>query len=185
MFISEGEIKALVDDYGQPQKARFRVDTGLEEFNMIRASQKHGRKHDFTLYIVKESRVVVIAKHFYPVDLYRAPSGGVHPGESVRDGISREVLEETGCTVAIERFLLRSSVSFVCGDRIIDWVSYVLQAEYTSGDFKFTDHREIREVRLAAIGEFDKYSEIMRASSSGGLHYRADLHDRVKNLLVI
>jgi len=185
MFVPESEIEALAKDYGEPREATFRVDTGPEEYDMIRASQKHGRKHDFTLYILKESRLVVIAKHFYPVGLYRAPSGGVHPRESVRDGINREVLEETGCTVAIQRFLLRSSVSFVCGDRIIDWVSFVLQAKYTSGDFNFTDHREIREVRLAAIAEFDKYSEIMRTSSVAGLHYRADLHDAVKDLLVI
>jgi 8-oxo-dGTP pyrophosphatase MutT (NUDIX family) len=185
MFIPQSEIDSLVKDFGRPHEVEFSFNTPQIEFDGIRASQKHGRQHDFTLYIVKDARLIVIAKHFYPPGLYRAPSGGVHPGESVRDGINREAYEETGCTISLSRFLLKSNVSFVCGDDRIDWVSYVLQAAYTSGEFVFTDHEEIREVHLATVEEFDEYSKIMRASPVAGLHYRADLHETVAKLLSV
>ena len=126
----------------------------------------------------------------YPPGLYRAPSGGLHPGESYLDGINRELAEEIGCTVELERFLLRTAVSFVrmndgaaTDDGVIEWRSLVFSARYVEGDFRFTDHREIREVRLARLDEFEEFSRIMRATDIGGLHYRAALHDTVKRLL--
>ena len=56
-------------------------------------------------------------------------------------------------------------------------------ARYLSGDFQFTDHQEIREVRLATLDEFEDFSQIMRVTNIGGLHYRAALHDSVRKLL--
>ena len=55
--------------------------------------------------------------------------------------------------------------------------------DYVRGDFQWTDHEEIREVQLVRLEEFDKFGAMMRASDIGGLHYRADLHERVKELV--
>jgi len=189
MFVSEDMIGDMAARYGRPERARFRFDLPVDQFERIRASQKNGRNHDVTVYIRKGDCFVVIAKHMYPPDLYRAPSGGLRPGESFPAGISRELAEETGCVVELERFLLRTAVAFVaygsdCGSEgVIDWRSFVFSAGYRSGDFRFTDHREIREVRLAALNEFEDFSRIMRATGIAGLHYRAALHDTVKKML--
>jgi len=198
MYVTEDMITAMAEHYGQPSTADFAFAVAPEEYRRIRDSQKNGRRHDFTVYAIKGGRVIVIAKPFYPPGLYRAPSGGAGPGEGLSEGIAREMWEETGCRVDLERFLLRTHVRFVLGDRggplaasdgsdgsAIDWYSHVFQARYATGEFLFTDRREIREVRLAAPEEFAAFSKIMRRTEIGGLHYRAALHEAVADLLVL
>ncbi|MDH4155839.1 MAG: NUDIX hydrolase [candidate division Zixibacteria bacterium] len=187
MYVTRSVIEQAIEQYGQPRTAEFVIVVDKREFNFIRASQKDGRRHDTTFYIVKDGRIVVNAKHNYRPGMYRAPSGGLAPGETIEEGLKREAMEETGCEVTIERFLLKTDVKFVCksddAEKEIEWHSYVFQAAYTAGDFDFTDKREIREVRLATLEEFEDFSKIMRKSNIGGLHYRAALHDAVKGLL--
>ncbi|MFQ6007461.1 MAG: NUDIX hydrolase [Candidatus Zixiibacteriota bacterium] len=176
-------LKQLTAPYGTPAKTQFVIPVDAAQFERIKSSQKEGRKHDFTLYIIKDDKIVVIAKHFYPPGLYRPPSGGLRPGEDIHGGIKREAFEETGCKIELERFLLHSEVKFTNRLGVIEWDTFVFQARYLEGDFKFTDHREIREVRLASLDELEKFSSIMRQSTNGGWHYRAILHEAVRGLL--
>jgi 8-oxo-dGTP pyrophosphatase MutT (NUDIX family) len=183
MYVTKDILEELAALYGTPCQAQFAIPVDAAQFERIRSSQKDGRKHDFTLYIIKDDKIVVIAKHFYPPGLYRAPSGGLRPGEDIYGGIKREAFEETGCEIELERFLLHSEVRFTNNIGVIEWDSFVLQAKYLHGEFKFTDHREIREVRLVSWDEFETFSIIMRQSRNGGWHYRAALHDAVRGLL--
>jgi len=184
MYVTNEMIEQMEELYGVPVKASFTFDVTEREFKRIRSSQKHGRNHDVTMYIRKDDRLVVIAKHAYPPGLYRAPSGGLKPGEDFHDGIYRETAEETGCEIGLDRFLLRTSASFAYNNDSIDWRSFVFTADYLRGDFQFTDHREIREVRLARLDEFDTFARIMQRMDIGGLHYRAALHEVVRELMV-
>jgi 8-oxo-dGTP pyrophosphatase MutT (NUDIX family) len=187
MYVTPQMLQDVYARYGAPVRQSFSFPVDREEYHRIKSSQKDGRKHDVTFYIIKDHKVVVIAKHFYQPGMYRAPSGGLRPGESFESGIKREAWEETGCHIRIVKFLLETEVTFVWtnGDRRrqIEWTSYVFQADYEGGDFLFTDKREIREVRLAGLDEFEQFSRIMRQTNIGGLHYRASLHDAVKKLL--
>ena len=183
MYVSDDMVRGMIERYGEPETASFRFAVDKREYGVIIGSQKHGRNHDVTVYAFKGDEVIVIAKPFYPQGLFRAPSGGLVPGESFEDGIAREMHEETGCEIALEHFLLRTAVTFTFGDKEIDWQSFVFQARYTEGDFRFTDHREIREARVAGLAEFQRFSRIMRQSDVGGLHYRAALHEAVLPLL--
>ena len=97
--------------------------------------------------------------------------------------INREIAEEVGCEIQLDRFILRTSVTFTHGSDTIDWRSFVFTADYVRGNFKFTDHDEISEVHLATWEEFDKFGRIMRSSTLGGLHYRAALHETVTRLV--
>jgi len=189
MFVTEDMIGEMAARFGQPERAEFRFTLPRDQFERIRSSQKNGRDHDVTVYLRKGNRYVVIAKPMYPPGLFRAPSGGLKPGERFTDGIARELAEETGCVATLRRFLLRTDVAFAlngtdsASDDVIDWRSFVFSADYRSGDFRYTDHREISDVRLAELGEFEEFSRIMRATNIAGLHYRAALHDTVKKLL--
>ena len=183
MFVSDEMIDELEVRFGHPEHASFSFETTQKEFDFIRSTQKNGRKHDITLYIFKDDRIIVIAKPFYPPGLFRAPSGGLNPGESFDDGVAREVLEETGCEIDVRHYLLKTDVSFCCNGNVIEWNSHVFQATYKSGDFAFTDHREIREVGFATLDDFKEYSRIMKESDITGLHYRAALHEAVLPLL--
>ncbi len=183
MYVTTKMLDEIVTRFGNPQHVSFEFTVSEHEFKRIKSSQKHGRKHDITMYILKDNKVVVIAKPFYPPGLYRAPSGGLQPGESFTDGALREAREETGCEIMLQRFLLQSDVRFISEIGVIAWTSFVMQAVYQSGEFQFTDHDEIREVRLAGLQEFDTFGKIMRASDIRGLHYRAALHEAVAPLL--
>lgn len=188
MFIKDSTIQQLINKFGQPEQASFRFPVSQQEYNRIKSSQKNGRAHDVTLYIIKEGKVVVIAKPFYPQGMFRAPSGGINPGEDFIEGAKREAREETGCEIEFKKFLLISRVDFYLEDnpeKKIEWVSYVFQADYVSGDFDFSDKHEIREVKLADLSEFETFSKMKRALKIGGLQYRAALHDKVKDLLII
>ena len=180
MFVTEKMIGEMATHYGSPSTPTFDIPTPPDEIAFIRSTQKAGRNHDVTIYAIKDEKVVVISKHFYPPDLYRAPSGGLDPGESFEDGIAREMSEEIGCVIELDRFLLRTSVNFVDPDNstnCVRWRSLVFLARVVSGDFKFTDTHEIKEVRLADWSEFELFSRIMLASDRAGLHYRAQLHE--------
>ncbi len=183
MYVTNDMIDEIVSKYGKPNEATFRYDVSEKEHDLIKSSQKHGRNHDVTLYIRKDDKIAVIAKPFYPNGLYRAPSGGIHPGETFMDGLNREVGEEVGIKIAVDKFILRIAVTFVHEERIIEWRSFIFTADYISGDFSYTDKEEISEVRLAGWDEFKTFSKIMRRSDIGGLHYRAALHDKVAELI--
>jgi 8-oxo-dGTP pyrophosphatase MutT (NUDIX family) len=188
MFVSEEMVREMECRFGVPTSRDFILPATTAELQRIRSSQKDGRDHDVTLYIEKDSKLIVIAKHAYPPGLFRAPSGGIHPGESILEGIHREAHEETGCEIEVVRFILRTSVEFRPieadrGDATVDWRSFVFLAEYLSGDFAYTDHHEISAVRLADWSEFEAFGRIMRQSDSAGLHYRAKLHEAVCDAL--
>ncbi len=183
MYVTKKMVEEMISRYGKPEEVSFEFATPDEEFRFIKSTQKYERAHDATVYAIKDGEIIVIAKHFYPPGLYRAPSGGLQPDESFHDGIAREITEETGTSIEIEHFLLQSQVTFTNDLGTIPWTSYVFQARYISGDFDFTDVREIREVRTARLEEFMTFGTIMRKSDRGGLHYRAALHEAVEPLL--
>ncbi len=197
MYVTDSLIHQMESDFGRPIECGFTVPCTWEEIERIRSSQKHGRNHDVTLYIRKQEKLIVIAKHPYPPGLFRAPSGGLEPGEPFRTGIDREMAEEIGCEIKLTRFLLKTAVDFTHKESNSEadsgrterrpigvfWRSFVFLADYVRGDFAFTDHDEIREVRLAEWSEFASFGATMRQTDSGGLHYRADLHEKVAEVI--
>jgi ADP-ribose pyrophosphatase YjhB (NUDIX family) len=183
MFVTDAMIAEMARRFGRPAQREFEFESTPKEMARIRASQKDGRNHDVTAYIRKGDRLIVIAKHIYPPGLFRSPSGGLYPGESFEAGLAREVAEETGCVVTIDRFLLTTSVQFRHGDESICWRSFVFMTDYESGDLVFTDDYEIREVDVVAWSAFERFGEVMRQSDMAGLHYRAALHETIVGLL--
>jgi 8-oxo-dGTP pyrophosphatase MutT (NUDIX family) len=160
---------------------------GEAEFARLKSSQKHGRKHDITMFIRRAGKIVVIAKHFYPPGLYRAPSGGIVPGEDFVEGAMREAGEETGCEIELVRYLMRIGVIFWNENSDeVGWVSHVFSADSNGGELRQRDTAEIREVRLAGLDDFDRYNKFMLHSELGGFHYRAFLQDEVlKNFNIL
>lgn len=182
-YVTEEMIAGMAARFGAPYERSFHFDVTAKEVARIKSSQKDGRDHDVTLYVSHADRLLVMAKHIYPPGLYRAPSGGLKPGESFEHGIAREIAEELGCVIALDRFLLRTAVRFQHDNNWVDWRSFVFLAHYVEGDFNYTDHHEIREVAQVPWSDFAKFGRMMRATDLGGLHYRASLHETVVELL--
>src|SRR6185503_4667810 len=159
MYITAETIGDLEKKYGNPQELSFAYAMTQSEFEVVLASQKHGRAHDVTLFIFDhddhsvrsnpddEVRVVVIRKPMYPPGAYRAPSGGVSPGELFEHGALREAYEETGLAVSLEKYIIRARVCFSSGGRSIDWTSHVFTSSSAGGKLDPIDTHEIAEAR--------------------------------------
>src|SRR5436853_1910401 len=133
MYITAEIIGELEQRYGVPDEVTWQFEMLPREFDMVRRSQKRDRAHDVTLFIIEGEQIVVIKKPFYPPGVYRAPSGGVAPGEAFEIGALREAYEETGLAVVLERYIVRALVKFTCACERIDWVSHVFSAHPTGG----------------------------------------------------
>lgn len=185
MYITPEVVRELEEKYGTPSEVVLSYEMTPREFDMVRGSQKFGRAHDVTLFIIKDGRIVVIKKPMYPPGAYRAPSGGITPGERFEDGAIREGYEETGLHVALEKYILRTLVKFTCRDDAINWTSHVFAARPTGGILQPIDTHEIVEARLATVDELmGGVRDTLLASGSTGLAYRAELNDIVLAKLI-
>lgn len=190
MYITAEIIREVEEKYGTPEELQFAYEMTQPEFEFVRASQKHGRAHDVTLFILdrhhdNDPRVVVIRKPMYPPGAYRAPSGGVSPGEPFEQGALREAHEETGLIVSLEKYIIRARVRFSNGDRLIDWTSHVFTTSYPGGKLDPIDTHEIAEARFVTVAEMmGSIRDALLASGSTGLRYRSELADAVVRRLV-
>lgn len=188
MFLPAAEVATCEARYGTPRTVAIEAPMTPGEMDRLVASQRHGRAHDITLFILEphESgrRVVVIRKPQFPPGCWRPPSGGVHPGESMEAGALREAREETGLAVALTRYLVRVEARFVEASgrpgapRAVAWTSHVFGAGPLGGILAPIDTGEIAEARWATLEELaGPIRAALLASGSGGLRYRARLHD--------
>jgi 8-oxo-dGTP pyrophosphatase MutT (NUDIX family) len=184
MFLKAEEILRMERLYGTPDEERIAVEMGEREWALLRRTQTRGRAHDVTLYVLQGDSLAVIAKHSYPAGVYRAPSGGVMPEESMEEGIAREVSEELGITVSLQRYLLREMVDFLHGGETVLWTTHVFTARPLTTELAPTDHKEIREARWASLQEVSgPIAAALAVSPSAGLRYRGYLHRRVMETL--
>ena len=185
MYVTAEMIRDVERRFGSPREVALAYEMSRGEFDMVRRSQKHGRAHDVTIFIIEGERIVVIKKPMYPTGAYRAPSGGIAPGERFDDGAIREAHEETGLEIALEKYVLRARVKFTCEGDVIDWTSHVLTAHEIGGVLQPIDTHEIIEARFATITELmGVIRDALVRSGSTGLKYRAELNDIVIAILI-
>jgi len=183
MYILPENLHEFENTYGSPEELYTAFEMNSSEFKRLIASQKHGRSHDITIFIRKNGKWIVNSKPWYPKGLYRIPSGGIRPDESIEDGTLREVYEETGCKVKLVKYFLRIYVRFFNGNQSVDWISHLVLAEWISGDLRPVDTQEIKEACLADRSEFDGFAAIMLKLDVGGLHYREFLQRQAFKIL--
>jgi len=167
--------------YGTPRELVMTFSMNPKEFQMLKNSMRDGRNSDVTMFIFKGDKIIVIAKPFYPEGLYRAPSGGIKPGENLELTAKREAYEETGTEIELEKYILRIRVSFVCDREKTEWTSHVFAARYISGELKPIDTHEIKETALMSLEELSSLKPILLKQNSGGLKYRAALTEAAIN----
>lgn len=151
---------------------------------VISSTRGQRRLHDVTLFIFNpEGQLALIRKHGYPPGAWRAPGGGIAPGEEFAAGAAREALEETGLQVSLDRYLLRVQVTFTCGDQGQPWTTHVVIAR-AGGQPATRDPREIESVTWGSLAELcGPIALAMLESGSGLFTYRVGLHREVARLL--
>ncbi|HHY60276.1 MAG TPA: NUDIX hydrolase [Clostridia bacterium] len=185
MYLPVEAIRDLETKFGAPREMVMEHPITVPEMAMLKASQKNGRAHDFTFFIInRDNQVAVIQKHIHPPGFYRAPSGGINPGEDILQGMYREAYEETGLKIQIEKYILRIKVTFTCEDIAVPWVSHVFTATPLSQTLAPIDTKEIREVKWVTWAELQgPIRENLKNSPSQLFHYRVALTDAVVRLL--
>ena len=155
----------------------FEADFQDFECELVKKSAAKGRQHDVTCFIPKDGGYVTIQKHDYAdTGIFRAPSGGARPDESIEEAAIREMKEETGYDVQLNRFVLDLELDVQCRSRSIIWRSLVFVADIVGGEMKPIDIREIYDVRVSSREELlGPIMEKMERSGWGGFEYRAFL----------
>lgn len=182
MYVGEEIVREAERRWGAPGEVGFRVPATDAEIDFIRSTMKHGRAHDVTLLIRDGDLLAVIAKPPYPPGVFRPPSGGLEPGESMEEGILREGREETGLDLVVVRYLLRARVRFEARAPVesIDWVSHVFDTRPVGGRLEPMDRHEVREAAWVTREQLlGPIRERLRSWSPAGIQYRWRLHDAI------
>lgn len=173
--------------YGRPLLAEIRWAATPLEATLLRRARSHGRQHDITLFIQRGTDFAVIRKPSYPRHIYRAPSGGVEPDETLEAGALREAYEETGLIIVLRVYLFRAHVVFLPkGERgeTIPWTTHVFLAEWLEGEPHPVDTKEIAEARWASREELTTtLQEALDTASTAGLRYRGWLQRQALSIL--
>ena len=179
MYIQKDQIQKIEKRFGKPKEKEMEFAMDQREFQNLLDSMRDGRDSDITLVILKDKNVVVIAKPWYPEGLYRLPSGGWKPDESFEQCAQREGYEETGTRFQLQKYILRTKVTFTHQGKRVTWTSHVFTAKYLSGELKPIDTREIREVNLLTLNELSSLKQKLLERDSGGLAYRSALTEAI------
>jgi 8-oxo-dGTP pyrophosphatase MutT (NUDIX family) len=156
---------------------------------VVSSTRGQTRLHDVTVFLFNQAgQLALIKKHSYPPGAWRAPGGGIHPGETFCDGARREALEETGLHVRLTRYLLRVHVTFTCGGQVQPWVTHVVTGELedeAEGQTLATgDPREIAGVSWGTLEDLcGPIADVMLGTGTGLFRYRVALHREVARLL--
>ncbi|GAB4244967.1 MAG: hypothetical protein Kow00129_04710 [Thermoleophilia bacterium] len=111
-MLTRGLVAQAEAEFGTPREISLEAELSERELGVIGPSLRRLRTHDVTLFILDEDRIAVIRKPMFPPGVFRAPSGGVGPGETIEEGARREAFEETGLEVVLQRYLLRVRATF-------------------------------------------------------------------------
>ncbi|TMD58755.1 MAG: NUDIX hydrolase [Chloroflexi bacterium] len=153
MYVTEELLAAAARRWGEPRRLELEFAITPRERGVIHSTSQPDRAHDVTFFIEHDGRFAVIAKPFFPPGVWRAPSGGLLPGEDIETGAKREALEETGLEIELRHYLLRIEARFTLDGEIEPWRTQVFLTRAASGDLAPRDTREIRAARWATREE--------------------------------
>jgi 8-oxo-dGTP pyrophosphatase MutT (NUDIX family) len=188
----EAQITELATRYGIPK----RVVADLEgwPFDPLNRSDRYGE----VCMIIRRpnGHLLTAIKTYYPPNCYRLLTGGVSHGEQIVDALLREVDEETGLDVVVQRFLAvieyrlarpdAPDLTFATFAFLLDEVGGVLEVRDLNE--RHADFREVAPAALPALAAVLEHAptgydrEISGSWHDWG-HFRAVVHRVVHPLL--
>ena len=117
----------------------------------------------------KENRILMVKQHHDEKDIWMVPGGGIEEGESSMAAAVREMKEETGLDVEIDRLIWHTEEVSARGQRFVNFfMGRIKGGELTLGaDPEFdNEHQVLREVRFMSREEIEQvehlYPEYLR-----------------------
>lgn len=185
-MIHAEEVEKLAATYGTPWRQAFRIQA--DEYIYSYRWRKDSDRRAEVVFAIQDggSGVWVHAKPHYPANIFRLPSGGVHWYEAIEDALLREVDEETGLAVSIERFLALVEYHFYRGDSTAMFVSYVFHLRSSGGTPLIQESEPISEFQAVPPSQLAQLAADLRnlnGDRSGWGQWRALAHDVVHEYL--
>ena len=117
----------------------------------------------------KENRILMVKQHHDEKDIWMVPGGGIEEGDSSMAAAVREMKEETGLDVEIDRLIWHTEEVSARGQRFVNFfMGRIKGGELTLGaDPEFdNEHQVLREVRFMSRKEIEQvehlYPEYLR-----------------------
>ena len=148
--IIDREVAALALEYGMPVRRKFSLPADASA-RTWRFGGGGDRRAEVVFAIQDPGGGIWLhTKRQYPRNLYRLPSGGVNWHERVHDALFREVREETGLAVQVERFAGLLEYAFHDKGQAAEFASYVFLLRSQGGRPAPCDDEEIAGFRLVS-----------------------------------
>lgn len=186
VLVDQAEVNELERRFGPGRRWHFVVEMGEANFRYWwgKIVRKANRRGEVVFAIRRpDGDVLVHTKSIYPFDVYRLPSGGIFPGESVIDGLSREVREETGLTLDADRYLGLITYEFRYRGISLYFVSYVFLLRADDSTPRPEDEGEaISDMRYVPAATIGTVAGDLRQLPEGWAdwgEFRAPAHDMV------
>lgn len=181
MELSSDLLHAAEERFGRPLEASLSQELLSWEMDLIERVCGDTRFHDLTSFILHRGSLALVHKPSEPEGAYWAPAGGLAQGEQMEAGVRREVHEETGLVVEVERYLLRVNASFSCGERSRPWTSHVFlsrPAEPLTGHPALVplDTKEVQSAAWVTVERFVRETlPLLAGTGWGRFRYRLGL----------
>lgn len=180
------EVSDLSARYGKPAYRSHNIQA--DEYIYSYRWRKDTDRRAEVVFAIQDSErgIWVHAKPHYPAHIFRLPSGGVHWDEGIEAALLREVAEETGLSVCIQRFLGLVEYRFYRGDSTVQFASYVFHLISAGGLPVIQAGEQISEFRIMAPQQLSQLANDLRnlgGNRRGWGEWRALAHDLVYEFL--
>ena len=143
-------------------RSLFEIDTKDYDINVTTVSRPSARG-----IIIKDGKLAMI--HSIKYDYYKFPGGGIEKNEQKESALIREVLEETGLDVEIDRLIWHTEEVSDRGQRFVNFFMGRIKGGMLElgEDPEFDEeHQVLREVKFMSREEIEKveylYPEYLR-----------------------
>jgi 8-oxo-dGTP pyrophosphatase MutT (NUDIX family) len=185
-MICKTEVEQLAARYGSPVHRSYSLEA--DDYIYTYRWRKDSDRRAEVVFAIEDvtGKIWVHAKPHYPPHIFRLPSGGIHWQESVEEALLREVGEETGLPVHIERFLGIIQYDFTHGDSSVQFASYVFHLCSEGGQPVIHESEEISEFQAVLPSHLSQIADDLRSlmgDRRGWGQWRALAHDVVYEYL--
>jgi ADP-ribose pyrophosphatase YjhB (NUDIX family) len=185
-LISPQEIEELAKRYGPVERRGFSLERSGERCEHWRRVLAD-RRGEVIFVVERPGGLILHTKDTYPPGTYRLPSGGVGWGETVLSALYREVREEMGLEIEVERFLGLLEYNIRCGEETLPFVSYVFLVKGGDGELVPQDEEEhITSFRQVPAAKLAEVADSLRAIGEDWRdwgEFRALAHDLVAEMI--